>query len=167
MLREAQEYRRRYEAPKAEMAPSGHAIGRIGDRGATRCSPLIPSTATRCSRPGSSVGTRCGASPSASARPAPYWPSWRRYWLRPSPLRVSAWRPDHRAARSPGSARARPRHPARSHRLALPLRPSGPLDETAQHALEAIGDQAQDLDRRAFGGRDYREGDEEGALDRQ
>jgi hypothetical protein len=35
----------------------------------------------------------------------------------------------------------------------------GFLDETAQHARETIGDQVQDLDRRAFSDRDNRESD--------
>lgn len=51
--------------------------------------------------------------------------------------------------------------------LPLPLRPGGTLDETPEQALEAIGEQILDFDRRAFGGPDYREGDEEEAFDRR
>lgn len=50
--------------------------------------------------------------------------------------------------------------------LALPLRSGGPPDETAEQALKAIGELTSDLDRRAFGGPDYREGLEEEACDR-
>jgi hypothetical protein len=50
--------------------------------------------------------------------------------------------------------------------LHLSLRAGGALDETAEQALKAIGELASDLDRRAFGGPDYREGDEEEEFDR-
>jgi hypothetical protein len=49
--------------------------------------------------------------------------------------------------------------------LALPLRQGGPPEETAEQALQAIGEQTADLDR-GFGRPDYREGDEEEDFDR-
>ena len=41
----------------------------------------------------------------------------------------------------------------------LGLGAGGALDETYEQALKAIGDQTLDLDRRAFGGPDYRDGE--------
>ena len=49
--------------------------------------------------------------------------------------------------------------------LALPLRPGGPSDETAEQALKAIGEPALGLDRGDFGRASYREGDEEQVFD--
>ena len=49
--------------------------------------------------------------------------------------------------------------------LALPPRLGGPPDETAEQALKAIGELALELDRGAFGDADYREGDEGQAFD--
>jgi hypothetical protein len=47
----------------------------------------------------------------------------------------------------------------------LTLRPGGPLEETVEQALKAIGDQSVDLDRGTLGSAGYREGDEEEAFD--
>jgi len=49
--------------------------------------------------------------------------------------------------------------------LPLTLRPGGPLEETVEQALKAIGDQSVDLDRGTLGSAGYREGDEEEAFD--
>jgi hypothetical protein len=50
--------------------------------------------------------------------------------------------------------------------LPLPLRPGGALDEIAEHALRAIGDQVSELGQGGFGAPDYRDGDEEETFDR-
>jgi len=47
--------------------------------------------------------------------------------------------------------------------LPLPLRPGGALDETAEQALKAIGDQSAEFEKAGFGAPSYRDGDEEEA----
>jgi hypothetical protein len=167
VIRADERYRARYQALKAEMAAWGHAIGTIRDldemfaNDPVRRHEVLKArvdrwdalwSITKRKRETSAKIVLGGAVLAELAKTSPSHDSAFADWI--TDLL------DRRVLR------VRDRVIVRDLTgLPLSLRPGGPLDETVEQALKAIGDQSVDLDRGTLGIAGYREGDEEETFD--
>ncbi len=167
MIRADERYRARYQALKAEMTASGHAIGTIRDldemfaNDPVRRHEVLKArvdrwdalwSITKRKRETRAKIVLGGAVLAELAKT--------------SPSHDSAFAARLTALLDRRVLRVRDRVIVRDLTgLPLTLRPGGPLEKTVEQALKAIGDQSVDLDRGTLGSAGYREGDEEEAFD--